>query len=427
MNKNLTAEIIGGQKPKGYVKVSGAKNASTRILAASLIADEEIVLTNFPTQLVDAQYKIDFIRKCGGDVKVDEENETVTINSRNLLDIELDHYDYPIRTTYLLVAGLLKKSKKARIPYPGGCKIGNRGYDLHIMVWEKLGAKVIEKENYIEISAENGLKANVIDFPISTIGGTENALITASLISDETIIKNAYISPEVSSLIDFLKTLGVRIEVVGNSFIKVTGAEYHRGSYFQIIPDRIEALTWIVYGVLSGGHITIEDVPFEIMEIPLIHLKHMGIEIYRNSNNVIVSPECLVNGEIQPFELACGTHPGIISDMQPFFTLLGLHANGISRIFDYRYPERIKYCNELNKFYNSALLAENGYIKINGGHTISSAISESTDLRGSMSVVIAALLANGVSRINNVEMALRGYNNLETKLNKLGVSFKLVE
>ncbi|MNY25702.1 UDP-N-acetylglucosamine 1-carboxyvinyltransferase 2 [compost metagenome] len=134
----------------------------------------------------------------------------------------------------------------------------------------------------------------------------------------------------------------------------------------------------------------------------------------------------MVNGDIQPFELACGTHPGIISDMQPFYTLLGLHANGISRIFDYRYPERIKYCDELNKFYPQALDSKPGAIKISGGKEIIPAEANSTDLRGSMAVVMAALLANGESTINNVEMALRGYNNLEEKLKNLGVEFKVV-
>lgn len=424
--KNLTAIINGGQIPQGTIKVSGAKNASTRLLAASLIADQPVVLNNFPTELVDAKHKINFINRSGGKVEVDTENEQVTIDSSRLGTLSLDDYDYPIRTTYLLVAGLIKKSGVAKIPYPGGCKIGDRGYDLHIMVWEKLGAQVSEKEEYIEVSAPRGFKGGVIDFPMSTIGGTENALICASTIHGDTVIKNAYISPEVYSLIEFLRTMGANIDVVGNSFIKVSGSKYLRGSIFDVMPDRIEAITWIVYGIISGGKITIKDVPFETMEIPLIHLKHAGIEIYRNSGNVIVSPECLVNGDIQPFELACGTHPGIISDMQSFFTLLGLFGNGTSRVFDYRYPERIKYCDELNKFFPNSIQASPGAIKINGGIAPIAATASSTDLRGSMSVVLAALLAKGESRIHNVEMALRGYNNLEKKLKSLGVDFRVM-
>lgn len=420
---NISARIKGSQVPKGRVRVSGAKNAATRLLAAALISDEKVVLENFPTELVDANYKFDFIIKSGGSVEVNRDNEVVTIESCNLEDIELEDYNYPIRTTYLLVPGLIKRSGRARIPYPGGCKIGNRGYDLHIMVWKTLGAKVIEKENYIEVIAENGFSSGEIDFPISTIGGTESALICASTIEGSTTIRNAYISPEIKCLIDFLKTIGVKIEVVGNSFIKVTGKSYLQASIFSVIPDRIEALTWIVYGVLSGGDITIEDVPFESMEIPLIHLKDAGIDFYSNSRNIHITPDCLTNGIIQPFELATGTHPGIISDMQPFYVLLGLYADGISRVFDYRYPERLKYCEELAKFYPNQLKWEKGEITTFGQKnkpSISVEVS-STDLRGSMALVIAALLSQGESYIKNVEMALRGYNKLEEKLKKLGI------
>lgn len=427
MKKNLVAKIVGGQIPEGTVRVSGAKNAATRLLAASLIADENVKLNNFPTELVDARYKVDFIQQSGGSVQINEEEQSLAIDPTNYKDQLLDSYDYPIRTTYLLVAGLIKRSGIARIPYPGGCKIGSRGYDLHIMVWEKLGAIVEEKKDYIEVTAPNGFKEGEINFPISTIGGTENALICAATINGETVIKNAYISPEINCLINFLRTLGAKIDVVGNSFIRVVGSSYLRGSIFSVMPDRIEALTWMVYGVLSGGRITIEDVPFSTMEIPMLHLQEAGIDLYRNGSNVIVSPECLTNGSIQPFEVACGTHPGIISDMQPFYVLLGLHADGISRIYDYRYPERLKYCEELSKFYPSGLDWTRGSITTHGKGPLQPATAQSTDLRGSMALVMAALLSDGESEIYNVEMALRGYNNLQQKLAGLGISINIEE
>ena len=200
---NITAVIEGGQIPHGKVKISGAKNSATRLLAAALISDEKIELLNFPVNLVDVQYKIKFIRQNGGIIKDNSKNQTIEIESTNLQCKELDNYDFPIRTTYLLSAGLLKRCGIAKIPYPGGCKIGSRGYDLHIMVWKKFGASVIEKENYIEITASKGLQPADISFPISTIGGTENALINASIIDGLSTISNAYISPEIENLIDF--------------------------------------------------------------------------------------------------------------------------------------------------------------------------------------------------------------------------------
>src|SRR5690606_37840238 len=209
--------------------------------------------------------KIDFIRKHGGEVSIERIRETLTIDSSNLKHIAQDNYDYPIRTTYLLVPGLIKRSGIAHIPYPGGCKIGDRGYDLHVLVWKSLGAEVTEVANHIEVTAPTGFQGGEINFPISTIGGTESALICGAIASGVTTIRNAYISPEVESLIDFLRTTGVSITVVGNSFIQIEGNKDHRGGVFRVMPDRIEALTWLVYGVLSKGSITIEDVPFQAM------------------------------------------------------------------------------------------------------------------------------------------------------------------
>src|SRR5690554_3089713 len=312
IENSITAYIKGGMVPNGKIRVSGAKNAATKLLAAALISDEKITLNNYPVNLVDVQYKIDFIRKSGGLVSINEETESIEIDSNGFGTNELLDYDFPIRTTYLLTAGLLKKTGKAKIPYPGGCKIGSRGHDLHILVWEKLGAVISEKEDYIEISAPNGLKAANINFPISTVGGTENALITASIIDGESTISNAYITPETLNLIDFLRSMGVEIGLVGNSFIRIKGKSYLRGSIFKVMQDRIEAITWIVYGALSGGNITIEDVPFDSMEIPLVHIRDTGIDFYQNSKNIYISPECVKYGVIQPFELACGTHPGVI-------------------------------------------------------------------------------------------------------------------
>ena len=407
------------------IKVSGAKNSATRLLAASMISDEKITLYNFPTQLVDANHKKRFIESVGGKVSFDDEKELAEIETSSLVDKVLVNYDFPIRTTYLLVPGLLKKTGVAKIPYPGGCKIGNRGYDLHVMVWEKMGAEVEEKPDYIEVTAKE-LKAAEIDFPITTIGGTETALICGAIAKGTTVIRNAYISPEVFDLIRFLRSMGVDIDVVGNSFIKVHGSNYHRGTSHKVISDRIEAITWMIFAAIAEKPMLIENVPFEDMEIPLTHLQEAGVDFFSNKNAVMISEESMPNG-IQPFELATGTHPGIISDMQPFFVLLGLKANGISRIYDYRYPERINYLEELEKLTNGGLEWKKGEIKTTGRTSFKPAHVNSTDLRGSMAVLMAAILAGngGKSKIDKIQMALRGYNKLEDKLVDLGYSLEM--
>lgn len=429
LHYSLDAWVPGGQIPNGSINLSGAKNSATRLLAASLICDEKIEIRNFPTELLDVRHKARFISDCDGEILFDNENEIIYINNEGFTNKYLENYNYPVRTTYLFTAGLIKKSNIACIPYPGGCNLGNRGYDLHIMVWEKLGATVIERNNFIEIKTQNGFIPGEIDFPISTIGGTENALICASTISGLTKISNAYISPEVQDLISFLQSMGVNIRVIGNSYIEVYGSKYLRGAIHTVIPDRIEALTWLVYGALSNGDIIINNVPFSSMEIPLKHIQEAGIDFYKNNNSIRISPDCLVSGLVQPFELATGTHPGVISDMQPFYVLLGLYANGISRIYDYRYPKRIKYCEQLEKFYPSGIKWEEGKITTFGKNRMTPQASEvhSTDLRGSMALLLGALFCKeGISKISGIDMALRGYNNLIHKLKGIKIQIDLL-
>jgi len=430
----MHAVVRGGVAPKGTVRVSGAKNSATRLLAAALLSDEPVHLGNFPTQLVDVGHKTGFIRNLGGSVVIDHETQTMSVDASHLSPRSLtrDQLDVPIRTTYLLAASQLARQGVAQVPYPGGCAIGGgpaggRGYDLHIMVWERLGCAVSEQYDHIEVRAPRGLIGGTVDFPISTVGGTENALLCAAVATGRTEISNAYITPEVGDLIELLRRMGADITVFGTSRIVVEGGGgVLGGARMDVMPDRIEALTWIVYAILSRGSLTVESVPFEAMEVPLIHLEKAGIDLFSNSTSVYVTPDCLPSGAVQPFELACGSHPGVISDMQALYVLLGLIGEGTSRVYDYRYPERIAFVGELAKLVEGHHLdAETGKITIGGPARFVPGVVDSTDLRGSMAVVIAALCADGQSEIHNVHMALRGYDNLEGKLRNLGVDITI--
>lgn len=432
----MYAVIDGGSIPKGRVRVSGAKNSATRLLSAALLSDEKVELSNFPTRLVDVKHKIQFCLNIGANIQVDHDGENVVIDASQLESRHLNRqqFDLPIRTTYLLAAPQIIRSGIARVPYPGGCPIGGgtgggRGYDLHVMVWEALGGHVTEREDHIEINAPEGFRGGRIDFPISTVGGTENALLCASVARGRTEIFNAYITPEVEDLIALLRRMGAAISISGTSHIVVDGNSGKlAGARMPVMPDRIEALTWIVYAILSKGEVTIDGVPFDAMEVPLLHLRHAGIDLLRNSRAIHVTPECLVSGVVQPFELACGAHPGVISDMQAFYVMLALGAAGTSRVFDYRYPERIAFVGELAKLVaGDHLQAERGKITVHGPAMFVPGVANSTDLRGSMAAVIAALCAPGSSTILNVQMALRGYNDLEGKLRNLGASVQVFE
>lgn len=424
----MYAVIDGGVAPVGRVRVSGAKNSATRLLAAALLTNDKVELSNFPTRLVDVGHKVEFSRNIGAQISVDHEAERVTVDASALQSrlLARDQFDVPIRTTYLLAASQIFRSGIARIPYPGGCPIGGapgggRGYDLHMMVWRQLGCDVTELADHIEIKGE-GFVGGDITFPITTVGGTENALMCASVAKGRTQIFNAYITPEVADLIAFLRRMGADISIYGTSHIVVEGrGGALSGARMDVMPDRIEALTWIVYGILGGGELTVEGVPFEAMTVPLLHIEQAGVDLFRNSTSIHVTPDCLVSGKVQPFELACGAHPGIISDMQAFFVLLALAGAGTSRVYDYRYPERIAFVSELAKLVKGEhLKAERGKITIDGPAQFKPGVATSTDLRGSMAAVMAALCANGRSVIQDVHMALRGYNDLAGKLTQLG-------
>lgn len=432
----MYAVIDGGVPPFGRVRVSGAKNSATRLLSAALLTDQAVELSNFPTRLVDVKHKVRFARSIGAEIAIDDDSEVVTVVADGLETrlLAREEFDLPIRTTYLLAAAQLVRGGLARVPYPGGCPIGpgvagGRGYDLHVHVWRTLGCEVVERSDHIEISTKSGLTGGVIDFPITTVGGTENALLCASVARGRTEIRNAYITPEVYDLIGLLRRMGADISVSGTSHILVRGAGgVLAGAHMPVMPDRIEALTWITYAILARGELTIEGVPFDSMNVPLIHIQQAGVDLFRNSTSIHVGTDCLQSGAVQPFELACGAYPGVISDMQAFYVMLALAGAGTSRIYDYRYPERIAFVGELAKLVPGAHLeAERGLITVRGPARFQSGVANSTDLRGSMAVVIAALCADGRSVVENVQMALRGYNNLEGKLRRLGSRISVSE
>lgn len=420
---NYIFHAIGPQRPNGEVTVSGAKNAATRMMAAAMLSSQPVKLLDFPTELVDARHKARFIEAIGGKIDLDTKASIATIDCGSLAAVELGDYNFPIRTTYLLAAGQLMREDKAFIPYPGGCKLGERKYDLHIMVWEEMGCVVEETPECIKITGK--LTGANIHFPISTVGGTENALLCAAVADGKTVINNAYITPEIVNLIELLRLMGAQIEVSGTSHIEVVGVKDLRGASIRVVPDRIEALTWIIFGAMTGGRILVKNVPFDLMSIPLTHLRMSGVDYLANSNSVYMSPDCIGYSGLQPFELACGTHPGVISDMQPFYVMLGLHSSGRSKVFDYRYPERTAYLEELSKAYHGALKWSHGEITIEGGGKIQGAKMASTDLRGSMAMVMAAFVATGNSEVSRCDMAMRGYDLFSEKLKGLNLSFHI--
>ncbi|MBI4707309.1 MAG: UDP-N-acetylglucosamine 1-carboxyvinyltransferase [Candidatus Omnitrophica bacterium] len=412
--------IEGDQRINGQIRVSGSKNSAVKLLAASLLTDKEIILHNFPYLLEDVKEKINIMRQMGSQISLHE--NFIRLISKEITN-DLKDYTCNIRTTYLLAPSQLHRLGIARIPYPGGCKIGERKYDLHFMVWKAMGATVEELPDYIEIRCEGRLKGTDIVFPFPTMGGTENALLCGVLAQGITNIYNAYVSPEVADLIAMLVSMGADITVDGNSFITITGVANLNGTSHEVIPDRIEALTWMIAAMITKGRLLLTEVPFAHMEVPLIHLRHIGLDFFSNSNSIYINTADLPY-KINPFEIACGTYPGVVSDMQPFFSVLASQAKGVSRIIDYRYPERFGYIGELQKM-GDGYDVRPGEVVVKGKIEFKGNIVRAVDLRGGAAILLGALIAKGRTEIENYKMILRGYNGLLEKLQGVGISLKV--
>lgn len=413
--------VQGGHRPSGVVSASGAKNAALKQLAASLLTDERIELSGFPTELVDVREQVRFMRECGAHLELDPSRDWAVVDAPRFSASCVDRFDHAFRITYLLVAGQILREGRARIPYPGGCKLGDRKHDLHVQVWKQLGAAVTEREEYIEVVCPR-FTGGEVDFPVTTVGGTENALLCGAIARGETLVRNAYITPEVRDLIAFLRAMGAEIEVKGRSFLRMAGRDRLHGARYRVMPDRIEALTWMIGAAVCGGRVTVRNVPWNDLEIPLIHLREAGVRIERRGDEAIISPENLDPDGIQPFDLACGAHPGIHSDMQPFFVLLAMAAQGNSLIVDYRYPDRIAYLPELARMAvePGRLQWERGRIRVRGPVALRGAEVTCPELRGGMALILAACQAPGTSVIRNASQPMRGYNRLVEKLTELG-------
>lgn len=400
---------------RGKVKVSGAKNSSLRLLAASLLTEGDIDLSNFPNGLLDVQVHLEMLEVLGksfssdGDFVKITEDETKTTN-------HLKWEDRSIRNTLLILGALTARWGEGRVPLPGGCKLGERKYDLHVMLLENLGAEVWEEDDYLCAKVNGRLKGNEIILPMRSTGATENAIICASLAEGATTLWNPHIRPEIMDLIDMLQKMGATIKVYGQKCIVIEGVEKLNGVKHSVIPDNMEALTWAIGAVITNGDVEIENFPFEHLEVPLVFLRESGMKFYRGENSLIVR-----GGESFPIEISTGPYPGINSDMQPLFAVYGAMSKGESKIIDLRFPGRYGYAEELAKM-GMNYKVEGEMLVINGGTPLKGAAVNALDLRAGIALLLAGLTAEGETVIENSWQIQRGYENLTEKLKALGVS-----
>nr|WP_239928905.1 UDP-N-acetylglucosamine 1-carboxyvinyltransferase [Photobacterium sanguinicancri] len=401
-------------KVEGRVNLSGAKNSVLRLLAASLLTDEKVVLDRFPSSLLDVQVHNEMLEALGKKVTIN--NKQAIIEYKQNTKSELIWHGRSIRNTLLILGALTAKTGFGKVPSPGGCKLGERKYDLHVMLLERLGATVWEEDGYLCAKVDGRLKANDIHLPMRSTGATENAIICGSLAEGKTTVWNPHIRPEIIDLINFLKNCGVKIEVFGQERIEITGIEKLTGCKHAVLLDNMEALTWVIAATITGGQLVIDNFPFKDLEVPIAFLKESGVRLYRDGDSAFVA-----KGNVYPIEISTGPYPGINSDMQPLFAIFGALSNGVSKIIDLRFPGRYGYADELAKM-GMKFHVEGDLLVIEGGTKLSGTNVNALDLRAGIALLLAGLIASkGVTDIDNAWQIERGYDDLLSKMEKCGV------
>jgi UDP-N-acetylglucosamine 1-carboxyvinyltransferase len=411
--------IEGGRTLKGEVKISGAKNAALPILVSSLLADGLNTYTNVP-DLKDIQSTILLLSNLGA--KIETEKNTVQIDATGLYNHEAP-YDLvrKMRASILVLGPLLARLKKARVSLPGGCSIGARPINLHLRGLIRLGALIELKHGYVEASADC-LKGNEIYLDIATVTGTENLMMAAVLAKGTTVLRNAAREPEVVALADVLNKMGARIKGAGTSVITIEGVSSLHPVSVSIIPDRIEAGTFMVAAALTNGDVTLLDCEPDHLEAVIHKLRLTGAALTVEGQHIRV----VGSDEIASIDVKTLPYPGFPTDMQAQFMVLMSVASGLSIISETIFENRFIHVSELKRMGADITISGNTAL-IKGIPNLSGAPVMATDLRASASLVLAGLVADNSTEVNRVYHLDRGYEALEKKFARLGAAIKRVK
>ena len=411
--------IEGGKKLEGTTYVSGSKNASLPIIAATLLNKGINKLYNVPN-IHDTKMMFKILEGLG--CKVKKTNGKIVIDSRNITNYEIpDNLMSQMRSSVIIAGALLSRSKKVTFTYPGGCDIGSRPIDLHIKAFEKLGINVKEEFGELVCTADEIVGTDInLDFP--SVGATENIMLASVLAKGTTKINNAAMEPEIIDLQNALNSMGAKVSGAGTNNIIIKGVEKLQDLSYNIIPDRIEAGTLLCATAITGGNITLKKVIPEHIDTLIKKLEEMGCEISISKNEIILkSPKRLKAVDIKTLP-----YPGFPTDLQSILGSVLTVAKGTSIIIENIFENRYKYLNELTKM-GAKTTIEGRTAVIKGIKRLNKAKVKSTDLRGGAALVIAALNAKGSTYIENIEYILRGYENLDLKLKSLGANIYIEE
>ncbi len=411
--------IKGGNPLVGEVEIGGAKNAALAILAASIMTDETVIIENLP-DVRDTNVLLQAIKSVGATIeRIDR--HSVKINGSTIHDVVIeDDYIKKIRASYYLLGALLGKYKRAEVALPGGCNIGSRPIDQHIKGFKALGAEVKISHGLIVAEAEH-LKGSHIYLDVVSVGATINIMMAASLAEGQTIIENAAKEPHVVDLANFLNSMGANIKGAGTDVIRIKGVEKLHKTEYSVIPDQIEAGTFMLAAAATKGDVTIKNVIPKHLESISAKLIEIGCEIEESDDAVrVVSSKPLSHTQVKTLP-----YPGFPTDMQPQITVTLALSNGSSIVTESIFENRFKYVDELTRM-GASIKVEGNTAIINGVPKYTGAHISAPDLRAGAALVIAALAAEGFSVVDDIFYIERGYEDFEVKLKSLGAQIEKV-
>ncbi len=409
--------IEGGRPLKGTVRINGAKNSAVALLPAAILADSTVTIDGLPN-ISDVDTLNSILEEIGATITRDS-NQTVHIDPSSIISIPLPNGKVKkLRASYYLMGAMLGKFKRAAIGLPGGCYLGPRPIDQHIKGFEALGAKVTNEKGAIYLQAEE-LRGARIYLDVVSVGATINIMLAAVLAKGKTTIENAAKEPEIIDVATLLTNMGANIKGVGTDIIRIEGVDKLHGCLHTIIPDRIEAGTYIIAAAAQGEEVIIDNVIPEHLESLLAKLREMGVMIEQGDEQLrIKTPDTLKSVDIKTL-----VYPGFPTDLQQPFTTLLTKAEGTSVVTDTIYQARLKHIDELRRM-DAKIKIEGGSVIINGPVSLEGALVKASDLRAGASLVIAGLMSKGITEVTGVEHIERGYENMTKKLVQLGASIR---
>ena len=414
-------EIIGGKKLQGSINISGSKNASLPILAATILVNK-VTLNNIP-QVKDIDTMTELLTSLGSKIYINKNKKKIKIhNYKSNKKVAKYKYVKTMRAGILVLGSLLSKFGKAKVSLPGGCAIGLRPVNLHIEALKKMGVKIKIIEGYIYATTNNGLKGAKISFPKVSVGATENLIIAACKAKGRTILSNCAIEPEVKDLSNFLIKLGCKIKWLGKRKVQIDGVKNLKDINYNIMFDRIEAVTYMIAAAATNGRVSIKNIQPKIIDKEILLLKKIGVKIIEKKNKITI----ISSKSLKGINIKTSPYPGFPTDLQAQLMVLMCKAKNQSIIRENVFENRFMHVSELNRM-GADIIVKGRKAIIHGNKKLSGAQLMATDLRASVSLVIAALMSNKKSIINRIYHLDRGYENIEKKLSNCGANIKRIK